>query len=126
MMKNKASRLLLKCPISRLVVSLTNFLVSSHEWNYKYENHSFLTAQKLWPSFSWRKTRITLKESFFIKNNCILSFVSRGEKKTYFFTFVFKERERKKRILSLSSFHGERILIKREFSQREKQNFFFF
>ena len=38
---------LLKCPRSRLVVSLAKFVTSSHEWNYKYENHSFFTAQEL-------------------------------------------------------------------------------
>ena len=49
----------------------------------------------------------------FIKKNCILSFVSRDEKKIYFFTFVF--------------FHSL-VFKERKFSHIEskKKTFFFF
>ena len=46
MMNNKISDYHLKCSRSRLVVSLAKFFASSHEWNYEYENHLFLTAQE--------------------------------------------------------------------------------
>ena len=76
--KVRLSDYLLKCPRSRLVVSLTIFLASSHEWNYEYENHSFFTAQEPWPSFSWRKTKISReKRLLFLK------------KKNLYFFFVF-------------------------------------
>ena len=49
---------LVKCPRSKLVVSLTNFCTSCHEWNYKYNYHSFLITQQPWPSFSRKKTKL--------------------------------------------------------------------
>ena len=61
----------------------------------------------------------------FFKRKFIISYVFRGKKKTYFFTFVFKKRERKC-IISLTSFPRREFSL-REFSfKREKKTFFFF
>ena len=74
------------------------------------------------------ENKITLRERTFcfFKRKIILSYVFQGKKKTYFFTFVFRKRERKC-ILSLSSFPQREFSEReREFSlKREKKNFFF-
>ena len=119
-MNNKIFDYLLKCPRSRLVVSLTKFLASSHEWNYEYEIHSFLTEQELWPSFSRRKGLFVSSEEklFFLMFS--------GERKKRISSPLFSGRERENVFFLSLVFHGESSHKEREFSlNREKKTFFF-
>ena len=108
MMNNKIFYYLLKCPRSRLVVSLAKFLISSHEWNYEYGNHSFLTE----------KTRNNFKRESFV-----------SLEKLYSYSFL---RERIKYIPYLCGFRGERsqnislVVSLREISLREREKNYLF
>ena len=93
---NKIFDYLLKCPRSRLVVSLAKFLTSSHEWNYKYENHSFLTAQESWPSFSWRKQNNFKRKDFLFLQKKNYSFLCFPRKEENIFLHLCFQEEREK------------------------------
>ena len=115
---------LLRCPRSRLVVSLTNFLTSSHEWNYAYENHSFFSQHKsLDLRFHGEKQNFQEKKNFcfFIKKNCILSWFSRIEEK-HISSLPFSNR--RKNTYSLSLVFQE-VFSHREIKWKKNTHFLF-
>ena len=102
---------LLKCPRSRLVVSLAKFPALSHELNYEYENHSFLTTQEPYLRII-EKTRNNFKREpfcFFRRIIFLFFYLSEREENIFILFMVFRERNQN---ISLWFFG-------REFSLRE-------
>lgn len=75
MMENKISGYLLRCPRISIDSFINKFSTPSHEWNYKYKNHSIFHNIRALTLIFIEKMKKTSRNDFFPKRR-IMSFQS--------------------------------------------------